>query len=84
MRADSRSGAGFEVAATALLGLVAALGSILWVSTGLGCVLSGKAWPRLGVGTVASALLRFPAHLSEPRLAWPAAIRSELGGRLAF
>lgn len=67
-----------------LLGLVAALGSILWMSTGLGCLLSGKHWPRLAAGTVASALLRFPAHVSEPRLAWPPAIRPTLGGPVAF
>jgi type IV secretion system protein VirD4 len=84
VKADPASGPGFGLVGTVVLGLVAALGSILWISTGLGCLVSGKPWPRLAAGAVATALLRFPAHLSEPRLAWPSTIRSELGGPIAF
>jgi type IV secretion system protein VirD4 len=66
------------VAILALTAALASLGLLLWSATVIGSVVSGGGWPSLSAGAVAAALIRLPAHLLEPRLAWPVAVRSEI------
>jgi type IV secretion system protein VirD4 len=81
---DHRDHHGLELALAAVLGALAAFGALVWSATGLAAVLSGTGWPRLSASAVASALMRLPTHLSDPRLAWPSAVRAQIPGPAAF
>jgi len=66
------------------LGLVLGLGVLLWVSTGLAGLLFKTGWPHITTAGLTHALLAMPAHLADPRMAWPESIRSAIPGPVAF
>jgi type IV secretion system protein VirD4 len=73
-----------ELVLAAGLGFVLGLAGMVWVATGLGDLLSGAQWPRLDVGALAHAVAALPAHLDDPRLAWPRTVRDVAPGPVAF
>ncbi len=84
MSDDHAPGHGLELAILVALGVIAGLGMLLWVSTGLAAVLSGKQWPTMSAGAVGHALLALPSHFADPRLAWPPAVRAGMPGPVPF
>jgi type IV secretion system protein VirD4 len=73
-----------ELLAFVALATLASAGLILWATTGIAGVLFGAGWPRMSAGTVARGLTSLPRHLSDPRLAWPPAVRSRLPAPVGF
>jgi len=67
-----------------LLGALLALGALVWSATVLACVLFGSGAPRIGAASLASAVVALPAHLSDPRLAWPRSLRAGMPGAAGF
>jgi len=84
MNPEDRQSHQVELALVVILSAFASLGLVLWVATGTADLLSGSGWPRLSAGTVATAMLKLPAHLAQPRNAWPPAIRAQIAGPGAF
>jgi len=80
---DQQANPGELVLAVAL-GALLALGAIVWVWAGVAGVLFGSGWPTQSAGQLIGAALRLPAHLSDPRLSWPSATRSNLPGAVGF
>jgi type IV secretion system protein VirD4 len=75
---------GFELLAGALLVIAVTFGAIVWLTTGVGAILSGLGWPHMTAGTLARALAALPAHLADPRAAWPLGLRPSLPDTAAF
>jgi len=73
-----------ELVLAVALGALLGLGAIVWVWAGVAGVLFGSGWPTQSVGQLIGAVLRLPAHLSDPRLSWPPATRSDLPGAVGF
>ncbi len=84
MRGEPQDSRGPGLVVAIALGVVAALGGLLWCATGIAAVVSGRGWPALNASQVASALAKLPAHLTDPRLAWPRAVRPRIAGPAAF
>lgn len=66
------------VAAAAVVGLP------VWLAAGTAGIVHTGSWPPLTVSSTGSALMRWPAHLTDPRAAFPAPIRHDLPGPFAF
>ena len=64
-------------AAIGLAGLVVALGWVLWATTGLASVLSGRP-ASIGLTDLASVVVHLPAHLSDPTAAYGGELRPHL------
>ncbi len=62
---------------------IAALG-VLWLSGALGAALFGDGWISTPAPQLLATALRLPAHLGDPRAAWPAAMRHALPGAIGF
>jgi type IV secretion system protein VirD4 len=87
-QASVRSGIADTAADAVLLGLLAAavaVSSATWLAGQLaGLIFLGR-WPSLSLADGLEAAAHLPAHLSDPRQAWPASARHELpGGILPF
>jgi type IV secretion system protein VirD4 len=65
---------GYGLAATGLAG------ALVWLSGQLADLLFGHTWLHLSLGDVAAILWHLPGTLSNPKLAWPADVRSALPG----
>jgi len=73
-----------ELVLAVALGALLALGAIVWVWAGMAGVLFGSGWPTQSAGQLIAAALRLPAHLSDPRLAWPPTARAALPDASGF
>jgi len=62
----------------------AAIGLPVWVATGAAAVVHSGRWPHLTVVATGSALTRWPAHLTDPRAAFPLQVRGLLPGPFTF
>ena len=80
MRQTSSSGG--LVLPIALLAL--AIGGLLWLTGALSAALFGGGWTALPVDQLIATVIRFPAHLGDPRGAWPPKIQEALPGVLGF
>jgi type IV secretion system protein VirD4 len=66
-----------------VVALAASVG--MWLAGQLAALLFLGRWPSLSFGDGLEAALRLPAHLADPRQAWPAPVRHDLpGGSLPF
>ncbi|MFE5327234.1 type IV secretory system conjugative DNA transfer family protein [Embleya sp. NPDC056575] len=77
-----------EIRARVLLGLCTlALGAVVvwtaWLAGQLAGVFARGAWPDAGPGSAPSIVIRWVAHVGDPRAAWPAAARADVGGPVA-
>ena len=91
MRGDqtsARRGITDTAADAVLIGLlvaVVAASAAMWLAGQLSALLFLGRWPSLSLADGLEAALRLPAHLGDPRQAWPASARHELpGGLLPF
>jgi type IV secretory pathway TraG/TraD family ATPase VirD4 len=71
--------AGLIIAAITVL-----VGVCVWAWTGLAGALFGDGWPHLTASQLQRAIVNVPAHLSDPRLAFPRPIRAGLPGAVGF
>ena len=55
----------------ALMAGLAALAGVVWFWGGVAGALFGHGWPRLAVGQLPGVIVRLPARLADPALAWP-------------
>jgi type IV secretion system protein VirD4 len=65
-------------------GVTILIGALTWAWVGLTGGLFGGGWPKLTASQLQHAILRLPGHLSDPRLAFDAALRSRLPGPVGF
>jgi type IV secretion system protein VirD4 len=68
----------------ALGGVVAALLAAIWLTGALAGLLFGAGWTTVGLSDLATAALRLPSNLGNPREAWPAEARAALPGAFGF
>jgi len=68
----------------AAVGGVAALGVLAWAAGQVAGWVAHGAWPRVPVGEAFGIATRLPAHLGDPRQAWPAPVRDQLAGPVVF
>jgi type IV secretion system protein VirD4 len=66
----------------ALAGAVAALLAVIWLTGALAGLLFGSGSPSVGLSDLGMTALRIPAHLGEPRDAWPHDAYAELPSAL--
>ncbi len=64
----------------AVVGLGLALALALWAWGGLAGLLFGGGWPHVGLGQLATVIVRLPSRLGDPAAAWPAPARRRLPG----
>jgi type IV secretory pathway TraG/TraD family ATPase VirD4 len=67
-----------------LAAFLAAAGLLLWCAGQLAGRLAHGTWPHVPPSASAGIAVRLPAHASHPALAWPAGVRTQLGGPVAF
>lgn len=67
-----------------LLGGMAAVAALLWLTGQLSGRLFGGAWPHVNASEIASVAARFPRHAGDPAQAWPERARERIPGPLAF
>ena len=79
-----RHGALSDGAVLALIGCLLGVEGVLWLWGGLAGVIFGSGWPRMGVGQLVVVLIRLPARLTDPALAWPSVARDRLPGPAGF
>jgi type IV secretion system protein VirD4 len=60
------------------------IGAFLYAWVGLAGGLFGAGWPHLTAAQLSRAIARMPAHLGDPRRAFPRTIRWQLPGPLGF
>jgi type IV secretion system protein VirD4 len=68
----------------ALAGAVATLLALIWLTGALAGLLFGSGAPAVGLSELGMTALRLPAHLGEPRDAWPREVRSALPSAPGF
>jgi type IV secretion system protein VirD4 len=68
----------------AAVGGVGALGLLAWGIGQLAGRLAHGSWPEVPAGAAFGVATRLPAHLGDPRLAWPPAVRDQLAGPVLF
>lgn len=68
----------------ALAGAVAALLALIWLTGALAGLLFGSGSPSVGLSDLGLTALRLPAHLGEPRDAWPHDAYADLPSALGF
>ncbi|HUA50159.1 MAG TPA: type IV secretory system conjugative DNA transfer family protein, partial [Solirubrobacteraceae bacterium] len=78
MNDNRRETSPIEPLALLALATLLAAGVLVWVWAALAGLLFGSGWPPDSAGQLAGALIRLPGHLSDPRMAWPAATRDRL------
>jgi type IV secretory pathway TraG/TraD family ATPase VirD4 len=84
----SRQGSGqlgdVERAILIVAAITMLVGAGVWAWAGLAGVLFGGGWPHLTPTELSQAMVSVPAHLSDPRRAFPRTIRSQLPGTAGF
>jgi type IV secretion system protein VirD4 len=55
-----------------------------WLTGQLAALFSHGDWPPVSIGQALAAAWRLPAHVRDPRMAWPASVRAELPGPAGF
>ena len=73
-----------DIALLVSLTIVAIVTTGTWLTGQLAALLFHGAWPRVSVGQALAAAWRLPAHVHDPRLAWPASVRPQLPGPFGF
>ncbi|HEV3055101.1 MAG TPA: type IV secretory system conjugative DNA transfer family protein, partial [Solirubrobacteraceae bacterium] len=73
-----------DVAALVVIGLITAIGAVVWLWGGLAGLLFGAGWPHAAIARLPGVIVRLPARLGDPAAAWPAAARDGLPGPLGF
>jgi hypothetical protein len=74
-----------DVILIGLLVVALAASAGMWLAGQLAALLFLGRWPSLSLADGLEAALRLPAHLADPRQAWPAPVRHDLpGGSLPF
>ncbi len=68
----------------ALGGVVAALLALIWLAGALAGLVFGSGWAPIGFAELVASALRLPAHLADPRAAWPRGVRAALPGPVGF
>ena len=70
----------------AALGALFATAAVVWggIGTAAACAVVGNGRLRAGLGQAAAALVKLPAHASDPRRAWPAAAAEQLPGPVLY
>jgi type IV secretion system protein VirD4 len=63
---------------------IAAVGALLWLTTGLSAAAFGDGWPEIRAGDVAHALLALPQHPGDPAAAWPRRLRAGMAPPAGF
>ena len=85
---NGRPGAGqlgaLDLAAVCAAALVVGLEAGLWLWVSVAGVLFGSGWPGLAPGALPHAIVGVAAHLSDPRLGFPAGPRAGLPGATGF
>jgi len=66
------------------LTIVAVFTTGTWLTGQLAALLFGGHWPPVSFGQALTAAWRLPADIRDPRMAWPAAVRSQLPGPAGF
>jgi type IV secretion system protein VirD4 len=64
----------------AVVAIVAAVATLVWLWGGIAGTLFGRGWPALPAGRLPDVIARLPAHLANPAAAWPATARRRLPG----
>ena len=73
-----------ERAGLIIAAIMVLVGVCFWGWTGLAGVLFGGGWPHLSAAQLSRAMVKVPAHLSDPRLAFASEVRSRLPGAVGF
>ena len=73
-----------ETIALAALGVLAALGTVLWLAGEVSGRLFRGGWPAVGASAATGILARFATHAGDPARAWPAPQRTLLPGPAGF
>jgi hypothetical protein len=63
-----------------VVGVVAALAGLVWLTGQVAGRLASGRWPRVPVAELPGILARLPRHLGDPGGAWPATVRAALPG----
>ena len=71
-----------EAVALWLLGVLIALGTLLWMTGEFAGRLFGGAWPHVRMSEMGSVVASFPRHIGEPADAWPTHARTRHWRRL--
>lgn len=73
-----------ETLALRLLAGLALAAALLWLTGQLSGLLFRRTWPPVEVSDAAAIVRSYPRHVTDPRLAWPAPVRTLLPGPVAF
>jgi type IV secretion system protein VirD4 len=73
-----------EMLALRLLAGLAFAAALLWLTGQISGRLFGGAWPAVAASDIAGIVLRYPHHVADPSLAWPASARQLVPGPAAF
>ncbi|MGI8505242.1 MAG: type IV secretory system conjugative DNA transfer family protein [Solirubrobacteraceae bacterium] len=84
MKRGQRSGGISDAAMLALIGVLFALGTALWLWGGLAGAVFGGGWPEVHAGQLLGVLVRLPTRLVDPAGAWPRPARETLPGPAGF
>jgi len=88
MRHPRQPGDVFDSAADVVvlfsLTIVAVVSTGTWLTGQLAALFFRRDWPAVSIGQALTAAWRLPADLHDPRLAWPASVRTQLPGPLGF
>lgn len=82
-RTSSKPLGGDELMIAAVI-LIGGLAFGTWAGAQIATVLTSARWLPVGIGDGLSAMLRLPANVGEPALAWPASVRSMLPGPVVY
>jgi type IV secretion system protein VirD4 len=72
-----------DLVLVAAIGAIALLSGLVWLWGGVAGALFGAGWPRIAAGQLLGVLVRLPAHLTDPAVAWPGLARARLPGAAA-
>jgi hypothetical protein len=75
---------GSDVLLIVVLGLIILAATGTWLTGQLAALFFRGAWPPVSIGQAMAAASRLPAHLDDPRQAWPPGVRHELPGPAGF
>lgn len=73
-----------EYLTAAALTVIAAVLTLTWSTGQMAGLLFGHHWPPVSITQSVAVTLRLPAHLRDPRMAWPAPARASLPGPGGF